>query len=761
MDWETAKKYADSSTPLNTPKKVRQYRTRVDPLDAFWGEIVAMLEQDPRIKPYAILEFMNDKHQEEFPLSLRRSLERRILDWRLDHGVEKDVKFAQIHIPGDVLAFDFTDVSALAVTVQGKAFPHLLFHSTLTYSNWEYAEVCFSESFESVARGVQNSYYELGGVTQRLRNDSLTAAVNNLSSDREFQPSFKALLAHFGVYCHRINVRSPHENGDCESSHGHFKDYLDQQLRLRGDRNFDSPTEWEQFMKQCLARCNQQVQAKSIEERKLLAPLPKQPFPTYTEKDMTLRSNAILRIKQNDYSISSRFIGLKLNIRIHPDQVEVWYGGKLQITMPRLVGKKQVYFDYRDVIDSLHRKPNAFANFQYRDWLYPSLAFRIAFDQMEASLGEPQAIKDYLKILYKAKYEGHELIEKALRCLLDLKEPISLKAVAQQAAKQSTSVPESKVADVCIEAPDLADYDEMLKHKEVFDERTDEDSGSFASTLDASPSGWPIEGIASSNDPSMGDETSGPCSPGELDAYSISGRIDDERMRGTNAKSSGTPSAPIEVDVWQDLERNRLDENPNFGSSPNGSTSHGGVSAANGERADFWSAGYWEDTSAERIGRATGSAGPSSMLCTLCDVGSTATLSEKRIETTTIDCEAGTVQGVDHRRLGLRPAEPGGDGSALYTSFGTVRENECAGQLQLTIFEVGTDIQRSDDNSGSDRPSSASQRDHGAQRLQLSPGSGQGKPASPIACQAQRFNILSLQIEEISSGILVVAKVGI
>jgi hypothetical protein len=51
--------------------------------------------------------------------------------------------------------------------------------------------------------------------------------------------------------------------------------------------------------------------------------------------------------------------------------------------------------------------------------------------------------------------------------------------------------------------------------------------------------------------------------------------------------------------------------------------------------------------------------------------------------------------------------------------------------------------------------------DHGSQRHQLSFGSSQGKPASPIACQAQRFNILSLQLEEINSGILVVAKVGI
>ena len=195
-------------------------------------------------------------------------------------------------------------------------------------------------------------------------------------------------------------------------------------------------------------------------------------------------------------------------------------------------------------------------------------------------------------------------------------------------------------------------------------------------------------------------------------------------MRGTNAKSSGTSSAPIEVDVRQNLERNRLDKDPDFGPSPNGPTSHGGVSAANGERADLWSTGYWEDTSAERIGRATGSAGSSSMLCSLCDVGSTATLSEKRIETTTIDCEAWTVQGVDHRRLRLCPAEPGGDGSAFYIAFGTVRENECAGQLQPTIFEVGADIQGSDDNSGSDRPSSASQRDHGDQRLQLSPEIG-------------------------------------
>jgi hypothetical protein len=36
----------------------------------------------------------------------------------------------------------------LGVTIQGQSFPHLIYHFVLTYSNWEAATVCFSESFE-------------------------------------------------------------------------------------------------------------------------------------------------------------------------------------------------------------------------------------------------------------------------------------------------------------------------------------------------------------------------------------------------------------------------------------------------------------------------------------------------------------------------------------------------------------------------------------------------------------------------------------
>ena len=62
--------------------------------------------------------------------------------------------------------------------IAGQLFNHLLYHFTLTYSNWESVMVCFSESFESLSAGLQKSLWEVGAVPEQHRTDSLSAAVN-------------------------------------------------------------------------------------------------------------------------------------------------------------------------------------------------------------------------------------------------------------------------------------------------------------------------------------------------------------------------------------------------------------------------------------------------------------------------------------------------------------------------------------------------------------------------------------------------------
>ena len=64
-------------------------------------------------------------------------------------------------------------MKSLDVTISGQPFDHLVYHFVLTYSNWESATICFSESFEALSEGVQNALWELGGVPQTHQTDCL------------------------------------------------------------------------------------------------------------------------------------------------------------------------------------------------------------------------------------------------------------------------------------------------------------------------------------------------------------------------------------------------------------------------------------------------------------------------------------------------------------------------------------------------------------------------------------------------------------
>ncbi len=59
----------------------------------------------------------------------------------------------------------------LGVTLGGVPFPHLLYHLVLTYSNVEAVSVCFAESFEALAEGVERCLWQLGGVPAQHRTD--------------------------------------------------------------------------------------------------------------------------------------------------------------------------------------------------------------------------------------------------------------------------------------------------------------------------------------------------------------------------------------------------------------------------------------------------------------------------------------------------------------------------------------------------------------------------------------------------------------
>ena len=73
---------------------------------------------------------------------------------------------------------------------------------------------------------------------------------------------------------------------------------------------------------------------------------------------------------------------------------------------------------YRHVIDSLVRKPGAFANYAYREDLFPTTRFRLAYDRFCDGRDERRGAKDYLKILHHAAHDSEVAVDDALRVLL-------------------------------------------------------------------------------------------------------------------------------------------------------------------------------------------------------------------------------------------------------------------------------------------------------------------------------------------------------
>lgn len=103
---------------------------------------------------------------------------------------------------------DFTDASALGVTLDGTAFPHLLYHFRMAFSGFEHAEVVQGgESFAALTRGLQNALWFLGGSPREHRTDSLSAAFRNLdrNAGKDVTARYEALCGHYGMTASRNN----------------------------------------------------------------------------------------------------------------------------------------------------------------------------------------------------------------------------------------------------------------------------------------------------------------------------------------------------------------------------------------------------------------------------------------------------------------------------------------------------------------------------------------------------------------------------
>jgi hypothetical protein len=461
---KTVWKYEQLGKLPSELRRPRKYRTRSDPFDEDWGEVKAMLAKAPELEAKTLFDWLCEQKPGKYQEGQLRTMQRRVSNWRA-LNTSKLLTLEQVHQPGEAMQTDGTWMNALGITIGGQKLSHMLIHSVLPYSNWEWGRVVQSESLLAIRLGVQSTLVKLGHVPKIHQTDNTTAATHKLgpetreqqAEERGFNEEYLQFMAHFGIEPRTIHLDSPNENGDIESSNGSFKRAVEQHLLLRGSYDFESLEAYEAFLWHIMEKRNALRSARLAEELAVMRPLTVKPWPPMRELRPRVNRAGIIRVRNNGYSVPSGLKEKQVTVRIYEWQVEVWYAGQCVETLPRLTGIRKYHINYRHVIDTLLRKPGGFRNYRYRDQLFPNSIFRQAWEHLNQHFWPRKADIAFLRILKLAASGMESDVTAVLEELLATRTAWDDQTVAKQVQPLQPQIPNLEQPPV-----NLSEYDRLL-----------------------------------------------------------------------------------------------------------------------------------------------------------------------------------------------------------------------------------------------------------------------------------------------------------
>lgn len=459
MGRNTAAKYIREGKLPSDLQKPHTWRTRSDPFAEDWEDMKERLEDAPELEAKSLFEDLIIRKPDSYHEGQLRTFQRRVRLWRAQEGPPKEVFFCQQHRPGELMQTDFTHGTELEITIGGVPFPHLFCRSVLPYSDHCSSTVCRSESMPALKRGVQRAVFVIGRVPRKHQTDNSTAATHDLRSGlRGFNEEYRAFMRHLGMEPQTTAVGKKEQNGDIEASNGAFKRSLKQHLLLRRSRDFESVEAYEQWVQDVEEKRNRLRRKRFREELAVMRPLSVERLPEYKTIRVRVSCWSTIAVQRNTYSVPSRLIGEEVEVRIYEDRLTVHYGGRVEVTTGRLLGGGKHRINYRHIIDSLVKKPGAFARYRYREELFPTLTFRRAYDAIsEAHDSERQGDLEYLRILQLAFHTMEHEVQTALELILGAGQVPRATEVRDLVEPSSAEVPSLPVPVV-----DLKGYDTLI-----------------------------------------------------------------------------------------------------------------------------------------------------------------------------------------------------------------------------------------------------------------------------------------------------------
>jgi len=366
--------------------------TRPDPLLNHFQMAEEKIYQFPRMPLNELYEFLVSNGYEGSVRTLRRktvSLRRKLKN--------KEVFFQRQVNPGEVMEGDFTEFQVAIGGLKKKIY---IWINSLPYSNAYFATPYYNCTFECFADGTVRSFNEFKGVPKQYRLDNLSPAVGQILSgkNRLVTQRFAELQKHYNFKQDFCNPGKGNEKGNVEANNKHFKEKLRAKIALENV----SFTNLEAFRDFVWKLCREHNESKVIQKKYLeenLNTLPETPFKSFKTEVVKINKYSLFSLGTSGhmYSVPSLYIGLSLEVRVYPHDIEVVELDKVIATHKRIYGPKGlVSIKVEHIITGLLRKPGAFKDWKHRDVLFERPAWkRFYFKIIESGKSD----KDFLKCL--------------------------------------------------------------------------------------------------------------------------------------------------------------------------------------------------------------------------------------------------------------------------------------------------------------------------------------------------------------------------
>jgi len=238
-------------------------------------------------------------------------------------------------LPGEEAQVDLGQ-GALTRTAKGDYRRPHLFVMTLKYSGKSFRKTVWKADQETWARLHEEAFRHFGGSVQYVVLDNLKQGV--ICPDLyapTLNPTYAALLTHYGVVADPARVADPNRKGTVESAIQHT-----QSTALKG-RRFESIEDQNAFLMQweerwaaprIHGRKKQQVLALFAQERPHLQALPLEGFRFFRQEVRTVDDSGLVQVKGSYYAALPAAPHTEVTVRIYAQSIEVFdvQGGLLR-----------------------------------------------------------------------------------------------------------------------------------------------------------------------------------------------------------------------------------------------------------------------------------------------------------------------------------------------------------------------------------------------------------------------------------------------